>query len=211
MNRGMFITLEGGDGVGKTTQSTALQQHLIGLGRQVLLTREPGGTDVGKQIREILLHSKAHIDPKAEALLFAADRAHHINTLVIPALERGVFVVQDRYIDSTIAYQGAGRTLDTNELLGISLWATNGLLPNLTILLDLDPRAAAARVASEGTEFDRLEAEADEFRSRLRDGYLDCARKEPGRFLIVDASLPVDTITRVVIGAVDERLASAGL
>ena len=211
MNRGMFITLEGGDGVGKTTQSTALQQHLIGLGRQVLLTREPGGTDVGKQIREILLHSKAHIDPKAEALLFAADRAHHINTLVIPALERGVFVVQDRYIDSTIAYQGAGRTLDTNELLGISLWATNGLLPNLTILLDLDPRAAAARVASEGKEFDRLEAEADEFRSRLRDGYLDCARKEPGRFLIVDASLPVDTITRVVIGAVDERLASAGL
>ena len=211
MSRGMFITFEGGDGVGKTTQSAALQQHLIGLGHQVLLTREPGGTDVGKQIRKILLHSKAHIDPKAEALLFAADRAHHINTLVIPALERGVLVVQDRYIDSTIAYQGAGRTLDTNELLGISLWAANGLLPNLTILLDLDPHAAAARVASEGKEFDRLEAEADEFRIRLRDGYLDCARKEPGRFLIVDASLPVDTITRVVIGAVDERLASAGL
>lgn len=211
MSRGMFITFEGGDGVGKTTQATALKQHLIGLGHQVLLTREPGGTDVGKQIREILLHSKTHIDPKAEALLFAADRAHHINTLVIPALERGVFVVQDRYIDSTIAYQGAGRTLDTSELLGISLWAANGLLPNLTILLDLDPRAAAARVASEGKAFDRLEAEADEFRSRLRDGYLDCARKEPGRFLIVDASLPVDTITRVVIGAVDERLASAGL
>ena len=133
---GLFVTLEGGDGAGKTTQARLLEEWLGSRGETVRRTREPGGTEVGVQIREIVLHHRGEIDPRAEALLYAADRAQHIGTFVRPALERGEVVVQDRYIDSSVAYQGAGRVLDAAEVRSLSEWATRDLRPDLTVLLD---------------------------------------------------------------------------
>lgn len=208
MTRGLFITFEGGDGVGKTTQVTALIKHLTDLGDEVVQTREPGGTDLGVQIREILLHTRGDIHPRAEALLFAADRAHNINTRVRPALEAGRTVVQDRYVDSTMAYQGAGRTLDGSELLKISMWAADGLMPDLTILLDLDPAEAASRVAAGNKRFDRLEGEAFDFRVRLRQGFLDLAAGDPGRFLVLDANLPIEELSARIVDEVARRRAN---
>ena len=195
---GLFITLEGGDGSGKTTQASLLGEWLTGLGREVVRTREPGGTDVGVEVREIVLHHRGDIAPRAEALLYAADRAHHVATVVRPALERGDVVIQDRYIDSSVAYQGAGRVLDPAEVRGISEWATGGLAPDLTILLDLDAVAARARLDGARTRYDRLEAEASEFHDRVRSAYLALADGEPQRFLVVDASLPVDEIAALI-------------
>ena len=136
--RGLFLTFEGGDGSGKSTQAALLEEHLVGIGREVVRTREPGGTDLGVELREIVLHRRGEMEPRAEALIYAADRAHHIATLVRPALERGAIVLQDRYLDSSVAYQGAGRVLDATEIRDLSLWATGGLLPDVTVLLDLD-------------------------------------------------------------------------
>lgn len=195
---GLFITLEGGDGSGKTTQASLLGEWLTGLGREVVRTREPGGTDVGVEVREIVLHHRGDIAPRAEALLYAADRAHHVATVVRPALERGDVVIQDRYIDSSVAYQGAGRVLDPAEVRRISEWATGGLAPDLTILLDLDAVAARARLDEARTRYDRLEAEASEFHDRVRSAYLALADGEPQRFLVVDASLPVDEIAALI-------------
>ncbi|HEY6801658.1 MAG TPA: dTMP kinase [Agromyces sp.] len=194
MSRGLFITLEGGDGSGKTTQAELLREWLAGEGRTVLRTREPGGTEVGVEVREIVLHHRGDISPRAEALLYAADRAHHIATLVRPALDRGDVVIQDRYIDSSVAYQGVGRVLDPEEVRGLSEWATEGLQPDLTILLDLDADAARGRLDEARTRFDRLEAEASEFHNRVREAYLALAEAEPDRFLVVDAARPVDEI-----------------
>jgi dTMP kinase len=143
--RGVWITLEGGDGSGKTTQAERLERWLSDQGRAVLRTREPGGSGVGQLIRDIVLHHRGDIAPRAEALLYAADRAHHVATIVRPALERGEIVLQDRYLDSSVAYQGAGRVLDGAEVRDLSLWATDGALPDLTVLLDLDPAAARKR------------------------------------------------------------------
>lgn len=205
MSRGVFITLEGGDGSGKTTQAELLREWLSGEGRTVLRTREPGGTEVGVEIREIVLHHRGDISPRAEALLYAADRAHHVATVVRPALERGDVVIQDRYIDSSIAYQGVGRVLDPEAVRGLSEWATEGLAPDLTILLDLDADAARERLDEARTRYDRLEAEASEFHDRVRAAYLALAEAEPGRFLVVDAARPVDEI------AGDIRARVAGL
>lgn len=191
MTRGLFITFEGGDGSGKTTQSALLAAAFRSEGDEVVTTREPGGTDLGAEIRNMLLHSPVKIAPRAEALLFAADRAHHVATLVRPALERGVHVIQDRYLDSSVAYQGAGRELDPDAIRDISMWAAEGLLPDLTVLLDLDPAVAKARVDGQAKQFDKLESEVDSFRTRLRDGFLQLAEAEPDRFLILDASAPV--------------------
>jgi len=191
---GLFITLEGGDGVGKSTQAALLEEWLTGRGRTVLRTREPGGTDAGVEIREIVLHHRGDIAPRAEALLYAADRAHHISTVVRPALARGEVVVQDRYIDSSVAYQGAGRVLDAQQIRDLSLWAAEGLLPDLTILLDLDERTARARLDTSRTRYDRLEAERSEFHARVRAAYLALADDEPDRFLVVDAARPVEEI-----------------
>jgi dTMP kinase len=191
---GVFITLEGGDGSGKTTQSTLLEEWLTAQGRTVVRTREPGGTDFGTEVREIVLHSRGFITPRAEALLYAADRAQHIATKVRPALERGEVVVQDRYLDSSVAYQGAGRVLDAEEVRDLSLWAVEGLLPDLTILLDLDETAARARLDSADKPFDRLEAEKGEFHARVRAAFLALAEQEPARFLVVDASADPETI-----------------
>ena len=194
MSRGLFITLEGGDGSGKTTQAELLREWLAEQGRTVLRTREPGGTEVGVEVREIVLHHRGDISPRAEALLYAADRAHHIATLVRPALDRGDVVIQDRYIDSSVAYQGVGRVLDPEEVRGLSVWATEGLQPDLTVLLDLDADAARGRLDEARTRFDRLEAEASEFHNRVREAYLALAEAEPDRFLVVDAARPVDEI-----------------
>ncbi|MBW8872213.1 MAG: dTMP kinase [Leifsonia sp.] len=194
MSGGLFITLEGGDGVGKSTQAALLEEWLRGLGRTVIRTREPGGTDAGVEIREIVLHHRGDIAPRAEALLYAADRAHHIATVVRPALARGEVVVQDRYIDSSVAYQGAGRVLDAQQIRDLSLWAAEGLLPDLTILLDLDEDAARARLDTARTRYDRLEAERSDFHARVRAGYLGLAEQEPDRFLVVDAARPVEEI-----------------
>ena len=194
MSGGLFITLEGGDGVGKSTQAAHLEEWLTARGRTVLRTREPGGTDAGVEIREIVLHHRGDIAPRAEALLYAADRAHHIAAVVRPALARGEVVVQDRYIDSSVAYQGAGRVLDAQQIRDLSLWAAEGLLPDLTILLDLDEDAARARLDTSRTRYDRLEAERSDFHARVRAAYLELAAGEPERFLVVDAARSVEEI-----------------
>lgn len=201
---GLFITLEGGDGSGKTTQMAALADWLTRQGRTVVQTREPGGTDLGLELREIILHRRGYIAPRAEALLYAADRAHHIATLVRPALERGDVVLQDRYLDSSVAYQGAGRVLDPAEVRDLSLWATEGLLPHLTVLLDLDPAVGRARLDSSRTRYDRLEAEQLEFHERVRAAYRALADAEPERFLVLDATRPVDELQ----GSIRDRVSA---
>lgn len=204
--RGLFITLEGGDGSGKSTQSTLLMEWLRTIGREVEESREPGGTELGLELREIILHRRGYIAPRAEALLYAADRAHNVATKVRPALERGAVVLQDRYFDSSVAYQGAGRVLDPDEVRGISLWATENLIPDLTILLDLDPAAGADRLAGTRDKYDRLEAEAIDFHSRVRAAYLALAAREPERFLILDATHAVESIAAAIRQRVEKLL-----
>ena len=195
---GLFITFEGGDGVGKSTQVRLLADYLAGQGRTVITTREPGGTELGQEIRNIVLHHRGEIAPRAEALLYAADRAHHISTLVRPALERGEVVLQDRYFDSSVAYQGAGRVLDGDEIRNISMWATGDLVPDLTILLDLEPTAARVRLDADDKVFDRLENEKQEFHARVREGFLALAAAEPQRWLVLDASASRDEIAAAI-------------
>jgi dTMP kinase len=204
---GLFVTFEGGDGSGKTTQAGLLESWLTGQGRGVVRTREPGGTDLGLELREIVLHRRGHIAPRAEALLYAADRAQHVETLVRPALERGDVVVQDRYIDSSVAYQGAGRVLGGDEVRDLSRWAVEGLAPDLTVLLDLDEAAARSRLDASRTTYDRLEAEAQDFHARVRAAFLAIAEAEPDRVLVLDATLPVDEIAASVRGRVETLLA----
>ncbi|MCK3771022.1 dTMP kinase [Microbacterium aerolatum] len=195
---GLWITLEGGDGSGKTTQAELLENWLRDSGRTVLRTREPGGSEVGQLIRDIVLHHRGDIAPRAEALLYAADRAHHVETVVLPALERGEIVLQDRYLDSSVAYQGAGRVLDGAQVRDLSLWATNGALPDLTVLLDLDPVTARQRLDSADKPFDRLEAEKQDFHVRVREAYLALADAEPGRFVVLDAAASPDEIAEAI-------------
>lgn len=203
---GLFITFEGGDGAGKTTQSDLLVAWLEQQGRTVVTSREPGGTDLGLELREIVLHRRGEIAPRAEALIYAADRAHNIATKVRPALERGDIVVQDRYLDSSVAYQGAGRVLGGDEVRDVSLWATESLLPDLTILLDLPESLGADRLADSRTQYDRLEAEKADFHGRVRAGYLDLAAAEPERFLVIDARQSVETIAAAVRERVEPLL-----
>ena len=195
---GLFITFEGGDGAGKTTQASLLEAWLTDGRHTVVRTREPGGTEVGTLIRDIVLHHRGEVAPRAEALLYAADRAHHVETVVRPALERGDVVIQDRYLDSSIAYQGAGRVLGRDEVRDLSLWATAGLLPDLTVLLDLDPAVARTRLDADDKPFDRLEAERETFHVRVREEFLALAAAEPDRFLVLDATLPAAELTATV-------------
>jgi dTMP kinase len=206
VTRGLWITLEGGDGSGKTTQATLLERWLVAEGRTVVRTREPGGTEVGNLIRDIVLHHRGDIAPRAEALLYAADRAHHVATLVRPALARGEVVIQDRYLDSSVAYQGAGRVLDAGEVRELSLWAAGGALPDVTVLLDIDPDSARRRLDADDKPFDRLEAEKADFHARVRAAYLDLAAAEPGRFLVLDATQPVDALAAAIRERVADRL-----
>ena len=205
---GLFITLEGGDGSGKSTQSGILVRWLEQAGHTVVVSREPGGTELGLELREIVLHRRGEIAPRAEALIYAADRAHNIATKVRPALLRGDIVVQDRYLDSSIAYQGAGRVLGGDEVRNISLWATEGMLPDLTVLLDLHEAAGKDRLADSRTRYDRLEAEANDFHGRVRAGYLELAAAEPGRFLVLDARDTVETIAAAIRARVESLLAA---
>ncbi|MCU1635391.1 MAG: Thymidylate kinase [Cryobacterium sp.] len=195
---GYFITFEGGDGSGKSTQAARLTDWLLEQGYIVLRSREPGGTDLGNEIREIVLHHRGDIAPRAEALLYAADRAHHIATKVRPALARNEIVIQDRYLDSSVAYQGAGRVLGAAEVRDLSLWAAEGLLPDLTILLDLDETTARERLDAANKRFDRLEAEKSEFHGRVRQAFLELASAEPDRFLVVEATAPVESIAETI-------------
>lgn len=203
---GLWITLEGGDGSGKTTQSDLLATWLEQSGRTVVRTREPGGSEVGQLIRDIVLHHRGDIAPRAEALLYAADRAHHVATVVRPALARGEIVLQDRYLDSSVAYQGAGRVLDATQIRDLSLWAAEGALPALTVLLDLDPAAARTRLDSADKPFDRLEAEQEAFHARVREAYLELARAEPERFLVLDAAEAPERIADRIRGRVSALL-----
>ena len=203
---GLFITLEGGDGSGKTTQAALLEAWLGEQGRRVVRTREPGGTNLGLELRQIVLHRRGHIAARAEALLYAADRAHHVETLVRPALDRDEVVLQDRYVDSSVAYQGAGRVLGGDEVRELSVWATGGLTPDLTVLLDLDPQVGRSRLDAAEKSWDRLESEAAAFHGRVRDAYLAIARAEPARFLVVDATLPVAEVAAAVRARVADLL-----
>ncbi len=208
MTRGLFVTFEGGDGVGKTTQISLLRATLESAGVGVTVTREPGGTPLGNEIRELVLHSRDHISPRAEALLYAADRAHNVATIVRPALERGEVVLQDRYLDSSVAYQGAGRVLGAEDIKRISLWAADDLVPDLTVLLDLDEVAAAARLTAQDKPFDRFESEKAEFHSRVRKAFLDIAAAEPARFLVLDASEPPEALAHTIATRVSDMLAN---
>lgn len=196
---GIFITFEGGDGAGKTTQAELLASWIAERGIEVVRTREPGGTRLGVALRELLLHGD-HVDARAEALLYAADRAQHVATVVRPALERGAAVVQDRYIDSSLAYQGAGRPLDAAQVRQISEWATDGLWPHLTVLLDVDPALAVERREQNGGRADRLEAEAREFHRAVREGFRALAAADPDRYLVLDAARPVDELHADIVG-----------
>jgi dTMP kinase len=201
---GFFIALEGGDGAGKSTQAEALAEWIREKGHEVVLTREPGATPVGKRLRSILLDvSSAGLSHRAEALLYAADRAEHVDTVVRPALERGAVVISDRYIDSSVAYQGAGRDLSPTEIARINRWATNGLAPHLTVLLDVSPEIARERFTEAP---DRLESEPAEFHARVRSGFLTLAAADPGRYLVVDAGQEPESVTTVIRHRLDQLL-----
>ncbi|GFH38858.1 dTMP kinase [Streptomyces pacificus] len=201
---GFFLAVEGGDGAGKSTQVEALAAWIRAKGHEVVVTREPGATPVGKRLRSILLDvSSAGLSHRAEALLYAADRAEHVDTVVRPALERGAVVISDRYIDSSVAYQGAGRDLSPTEIARISRWATDGLVPHLTVLLDVSPETARERFTEAP---DRLESEPAEFHGRVRAGFLTLAAADPGRYLVVDAGQEPEAVTAVVRHRLDRML-----
>ncbi|MFE2292007.1 dTMP kinase [Streptomyces sp. NPDC059452] len=201
---GFFLALEGGDGAGKSTQVEALADWIRAKGHEVVVTREPGATPVGRRLRSILLDvSSAGLSNRAEALLYAADRAEHVDSVVRPALERGAIVISDRYIDSSVAYQGAGRDLAPTEIARISRWATSGLVPHLTVLLDVDPQTARERFTEAP---DRLESEPVEFHERVRSGFLTLAAADPTRYLVVDAGQEPEAITTVVRHRLDRLL-----
>lgn len=206
MAAGLFISLEGIDGVGKSTQSDLLEEFLVAEGKTVVRTLEPGGTELGQEIRHLLLHRKGDVAPRAEALLYAADRAHHVATKVRPALERGEVVITDRYLDSSVAYQGVGRALKAEDVRAISMFAVEGLLPQLTILLDLDAAAAAARRSKTGEAPDRLEREKIEFFEAVRQAFLDMAAAEPERWLVVDARQTIDEMQAHIRSRVSQLL-----
>lgn len=213
VSAGLFVVFEGGEGAGKSTQLAQLAERLRAEGRDVVVTREPGATGVGTRIRSLVLDNNTDDEapsPRAEALLYAADRAHHVATVVRPALSRGAVVISDRYVDSSLAYQGAGRTLPVDELSWLSSWATGGLKPDLVVLLDIDPRAGLSRVAERSRAADRLEAESLAFHERVRYAFLDLAAADPNRYLVLDAGHPVEQIAERVADRVTELLAPGG-
>ena len=212
VSSGLFVVFEGGEGAGKSTQLAALAERLRGEGRDVVVTREPGATAVGERIRSLVLDTAdaEAPSPRAEALLYAADRAHHVATVVRPALIRGAVVISDRYVDSSLAYQGAGRTLPVQEVSWLSSWATGGLKPDLVVLLDVDPHTGLSRVESRNEGADRLEAESLAFHERVRYAFLDLAAADPKRYLVLDASRPAEEIAEAVARRVEEFLVDPG-
>ncbi len=209
--RGLFITLEGLEGTGKSTHGAAVAEFLRRAGRQVLLTREPGGTVIGERIRAVLLdETHGEMSAETEMLLFAASRAQFVREVVRPALERGVTVLSDRYVDASLAYQGYGRGIDVAVVRRVNEVATGGLLPDLTILLDIDPAAGLDRArAGKGDAHgrgDRLEQEAPAFYRRVREGFLHLAAESPQRFAVVEASGAIEEVRRRIVAAVEQFL-----
>lgn len=199
---GLFIAIEGGDGAGKTTQIRNLVDHLESRGFDpVIATREPGGTPVGQSIRSVLLDGEA-VSPKSEALLYAADRAHHVATLINPHLDQGGAVITDRYIDSSLAYQAGGRELSEDDVLSLSRWATSGLVPNLTLVLDIDPRVAAERMGSR-EDANHLDKQSLEFKDRVRQGFLRLAEAEPERYAVIPSGRSVNEVAEHIQRVVD--------
>jgi dTMP kinase len=197
----VFVTFEGLDGSGKSTQAELLRVRLEADGVDVVSTREPGGTELGEGIRKVVLHG-GHVGPWAEALLYVAARAQLVDEVIRPALERGASVICDRYLDSSIAYQGAGRELGIERLLELNLAAVGGLLPDRTFLLELEPSAVASRIRR---HFDRLEREGDDFRARTAAGYRELAERFPDRIVVLDATRPADELAEEVYGSLRVR------
>jgi dTMP kinase len=200
---GLFIVFEGGDGAGKSTQVALLREALERAGRTVTVTRQPGGTPLGQQIRDLVLHGD-HVAPRAEALLFAADKAHHVETLVRPALQRGEVVISDRYTDSSVAYQGAGRDLGAQEVHDLNMWAVEDLVPDLTVVVDISAQEGRRR---RGEVHDRLESEQDDFHEAIRQHFLSMAQGNPERYLIVDGTEEPEQVHAAVMA----RLESMGV
>jgi dTMP kinase len=200
----VFIAFEGGEGAGKSTQVRMLQDWLTSLGRTVHVTFEPGGTDIGRSLREILLgHATGALAPRTEALLYAADRAEHVATVIRPHLDSGDVVITDRYIDSSLAYQGAGRALTVSEVAELSHWATDHLIPDLTVVLDIDPAVGLRRFDGPA---DRLEAEPLNFHQRVRQQFLDLAAAEPERYAVLDATKEPDDVHQCVRDSIEVLL-----
>jgi dTMP kinase len=197
----MFVTFEGLDGSGKSTQAELLRARLQAEGVDVVSTREPGGTELGEGIRDLVLHG-GHVGAWAEALLYVAARAQLVDEVIRPALERGASVICDRYVDSSIAYQGAGRELGVDRVLDLNLAAVGGLLPDRTFLLDLDPSDVPSRIQR---HFDRLEREGDDFRARTAAGYRELAERFPERIVVLDAARPADELAEEVYGSLRVR------
>ena len=206
----MFITLEGPDGSGKTTQVAPLTEFLTQLGYQVIITREPGGTPIGDQIRQVLSDLKnTGMDPRSETLLFLAARAQLVEQVIKPRLEQGYIVLCDRYADSTMAYQGYGHQNDLDQISSLINFATGGLKPDLTLLLDVGAETGLKR-KSEGTEWNRLDAYSLEFHERVRKGYAELARAEPERWVVIDADQPADKIQERIRQVIQSRLPGVG-
>lgn len=193
VKKGLFITFEGADGCGKTTQLNLLIEYLNKKGFEVVVTREPGGKGLGERIREILLNYDGEVSSKAEAFLFLADRAQNIDVIVKPAVEAGKIVLCDRHTDSSVAYQGYGRGVDIQQIRTLNTLATGGLVPDLTYVFDIDVETSMSRV---GKEKDRMESAGVEFHNRVRDGYLELAKAEPERIKVINAA---DTIENIFV------------
>jgi dTMP kinase len=200
---GVLVVLEGVEGSGKSTQARRLARSLESSGCVVVLTHEPGSTELGKKIRKILLDSGSRLADEAELFLYLADRAQHVEEVIIPALEEGSIVICDRFSPSTIAYQGAGRGLGTELVAELCSTAARGIEPNLVVILDLAPDAGLRRLSR---TVDRMESEPMEFHERVRGAYLELARQDPHRYVVIDASLPPDEVAREVSSAVRDRL-----
>lgn len=205
---GVFVALEGGEGAGKSTQAALLSEWLGSLGHRVVLTREPGGTDVGSRLRRIVLdNATGELSPRTEALIYAADKAEHVDSVVLPALAEGAVVITDRYVDSTLAYQGAGRAIDARELEHIARWATASLRPHLTVVLDIDPEAGHRRF--EGA--DRIESEPLEFHLRVREHFLALAGADPDHYVVLPGDADIEDIAARIRAAVEPWLAQAAV
>jgi dTMP kinase len=204
---GYFVAFEGGEGAGKSTQLRLLERTLRDAGYDdLVVTREPGDTSSGEKIRTLLLDPATRLGSQAEALLYAADRAQHVAEVLRPALRRGAIVLCDRYIDSSLAYQGAGRHVDLRDLERVQRLATGGLDPDLTVILDVNPAVGLARAKSRTGEVDRIEAETVTFHRRVREAFVQRARRNRGRYLVLDAELPPEQLARAIADTVVERL-----
>lgn len=207
---GVFIALEGGDGAGKSTQIKRLSRVLLQAGHTVVTTREPGGSPLGEEIRNVVLDPRmAPVDARTEALLFAASRSAHVETVIRPALERGEVVVTDRYVDSSVAYQGAGRDLGTDVVRDLNAWAVDHLAPDLTVLLDVSPETGRARRSARAE--DRMEQESEQFHARVRAAFLALAEAEPERYLVLSASSPVPALAQEILDRVNALIAAKAL